>query len=144
VPTVTVRFPPGFRLENYGSCVPGVSTYGETDARRALQSVHAGVRGFTRDYREHSTSWELEGVADGGRTLEISSVGGKCDSGRRTETTETPTVVRVEVIVEVPAQASCEDIAVYRTVEVELARPLGDRQLLDARTGRVPEFFSRS
>jgi hypothetical protein len=49
-----------------------------------------------------------------------------------------------EVIVEVPAQASCEDIAVYRTVEVELARPLGDRQLLDARTGRVPEFFSRS
>jgi hypothetical protein len=44
----------------------------------------------------------------------------------------------------VPAQASCEDIAVYRTVEVELARPLGDRQLLDARTGRAPEFFSRS
>ena len=26
------------------------------------------VWGFTRDYREHSTSWELEGVADGGRT----------------------------------------------------------------------------
>lgn len=96
---------------------------------------------LTADRREHSTSWELQGTADDGRTLEISYVGGKCDPSRRIEKGETAAIVRIRVFVE--AWVGCDDIAVYRIVEVGLDRPLGGRRLLDARTGRTPEFFSR-
>lgn len=109
-----------------------------------LLVVFGGLLGFmwmTADTEVRSTSWELQETTNGGRTLEISYLGGKCDKSRRLEKDETTATVRVQIFV--TAWLGCDDIAFYRTIEVGLDRPLDDRRLVDARTGRAPEFFSR-
>jgi hypothetical protein len=84
-------------------------------------------------HREVSTSWELRRVSEHGRTVTIAYGRYPCESLERVEKSETASAVRLKVILRRP-DAGCEG-GVFKTTDVELARPLGSRELFgEART----------
>jgi hypothetical protein len=102
-------------------------------------AVVAGVA-LTAEHREVATGWDLRGVSDDGRTLAIRyTTTPNCESLARVEKRETAERLALRVIIQETLGCDTEDRAVAHTTEVELARPLGDRELVDARTGRAPE-----
>jgi hypothetical protein len=100
------------------------------------------VNEFFTDYRERVTPWEPMGLTDGGRTVVVkySTCRGSAQSFDRVDRDETPSTVTLTVILQENPRRDCEDIATYHTTEVELARPLGSRLLIDGRTGAKPDF----
>ena len=128
--------------------------YGESVerlSRRRLLWIGAGViacigvlvvgAGFLNrvfaDYRE--TPWEPLGVSEDERTITIEYVAdeGACDSFDRVDRTEMASTVALTVVLRTRGE-NCPDISIHYTREVELERPLGDRQLIDGRTGLAP------
>ena len=100
------------------------------------------VRQFFTDYGERVTPWEVSSFSEDGRTItvEYSTCRGSGESFDRVEQTETSSAVILTVILRVNPRGDCEDISIYHTTEVELAQPLGDRRLIDGRTGTRPDF----
>jgi hypothetical protein len=100
---------------------------------------------FFTDYREVATSWEPAQVSADGRVITVEYVTSQpgCGSFDRVERSETPSTVTLKVILSKGSRGGCDSIAVYEKTEVELSRPLGQRKLLDGRTGREPGFFSQ-
>jgi hypothetical protein len=96
-------------------------------AALALIAATFGAVFILIDHREISTNWELRGVSEDGRTVMIGYSRYTCESLERVEKSETPSAVTLKVILRRPA-AGCE-IGVFKTVDVELARPLGSREL---------------
>jgi hypothetical protein len=109
-----------------------------------LGTVLVVNRSFT-EYSERATTWEPSGVSDDGRTVTVEYVmcEGSLQSLDHVERTETPSTVTLTIVVRESSRGDCEDVAAYHTTEVELAAPLGNRQLIDGRTGSEPEFFSQ-
>jgi hypothetical protein len=103
------------------------------------------VKQFFTDYRARATTWEPRGVSEDGRTVTVEYVTcrGNLQSLDHVDRTETPSTVTLTVVLQESSRGDCEDIAVYHMTEVELAMPLGDRRLIDGRTGLTPEFFSQ-
>jgi hypothetical protein len=103
-------------------------------------SVLAAVR-LTGEYREDATSWELRGVSDDGRTLTILyTTAPNCESLDRVDKSETPSRVALRLVIRRRLDCASEGSAVPHTTKVELARPLGNRELVDARTGDAPKL----
>jgi len=100
-------------------------------------------RYFT-DYREEVAQWESKGVSDDGRTITVDYITSRCsyDPFDRVEREETASTVTLAVVLRHPLGrgGGCEDIAVHHTTEVTLDRPLGERRLIDRRTGVAPDF----
>lgn len=102
-------------------------------AALALIAAIFGAVFLLIEHRETSTNWELRGVSEDGRTLTIGYSRYACESLERVEKSETPSAVTLKVILRRPA-ADC-DVGVFKTVDLELARPLGSRKLFgEART----------
>jgi hypothetical protein len=103
------------------------------------------VSRFFIEYTERATTWEPSGVSDDGRTITVEYVSceGSLQSLGRVERAETRSTVTLTVVIRESSWGDCEDVAAYHTTEVELASPLGDRELIDGRTGLEPEFFSQ-
>jgi hypothetical protein len=98
---------------------------------------------FFTDYREDVTRWEPKGVSDDGRTITVEYTTSRCnyDQFDRVERVETASTVTLTVILRNRLErGDCEDIAIYHEKDVELDRPLGDRRLIDGRTGSTPSF----
>jgi hypothetical protein len=94
---------------------------------------------FFSDARETVTRWEPKAVSEDGKTITIEYTTARCISyDRHVERMETASAVTLTVIIR--ERGDCEDIALYHTTEVELDRPLGDRRLIDGRTGTRPDF----
>jgi hypothetical protein len=100
------------------------------------------VNQFFTDYRDRTTSWEPRGVSDDGRTFTIEYITcrGDLESFDRVERIETSSTVTLTVVLRESSRGDCEDIAIFHTAEVELTRSLGDRRLIDGRTGLRPDF----
>jgi hypothetical protein len=58
------------------------------------------------------------------------------------ELVETASTVTLTVITRYGGGEGCDDVSVPHTSEVELENPLGDRRLIDGRTGREPNIAS--
>jgi hypothetical protein len=97
-----------------------------------------GVAWLQIDHSEVATNWELRGVSEDGRILTIGYLTSDCASLERVERGETSSVVRLKVILRV-AHVDCDD-GDATTTDVELARPLGSRKLVDAKTGAEKEL----
>ncbi|MFC9426118.1 hypothetical protein [Streptomyces sp. NPDC056987] len=79
---------------------------------------------------QHATSYETAG-----RTLTLHFTGGVCDTYGATAD-ESGTAVKVKVVVTDPdPERLCVAMAKEQSVEVTLDKPLGDRQVVDAKTG---------
>jgi len=100
------------------------------------------VNRFFTEYTERATTWEPSGVDGRTITVEYVTCRGNLQSLDRVERTETRSTVTLTVVLRESSRGDCEDIAIYHTTEVELMSPLGDRELIDGRTGLEPEFFS--
>jgi hypothetical protein len=79
------------------------------------------------DHRDISTTWELRGVSEDGRTVTIAYGRYPCESLERVEKSETASAVTLKVILRRP-DAGCEG-GVFKTTDVELTRALGAREL---------------
>jgi hypothetical protein len=91
------------------------------------------------DHREVSTSWDLRGVSEDGKTVTVGYLlAPSCDSLERVEKRETTSKVTITVIIRQSTGGGGCDVADFRTTEVELARRLGSRTLIDGRAGAEP------
>lgn len=80
---------------------------------------------------------QLVDVAGDGRTVTVLASHGSCDDGPRVKALETDgSVVFSATVAEVESDLVCAAVMYSKKVTVELERPLGDRVLLDAYTGR--------
>jgi hypothetical protein len=79
----------------------------------------------------------LVGVAGDGRSVTVVALHGACDDGPVVEVLETPrSVVLSSSVKQRKAGGNCTTQAKLQRVTVELDSPVGDRVLLDAKTGR--------
>ncbi|WP_217145691.1 hypothetical protein [Streptomyces sp. AC627_RSS907] len=79
----------------------------------------------------------LVGVAGDGRSATVVARHGACDDGPAVEVLETPrSVVLSSSVKQRESGGDCTKQAKLQRVTVELARPVGDRVLLDAASGR--------
>jgi hypothetical protein len=100
-----------------------------------------GVAWLQIDHREVPRSWDLSGVSEDGKTVTIVYLlSPSCDSLERVDKRETMSTVTLTVIVRQSTGGGGCDEADVRTTEVELARPLGSRKLVDAKTGEEKEL----
>ncbi|MFD6415049.1 hypothetical protein [Streptomyces sp. NPDC060194] len=89
---------------------------------------------------------ELQGlkeVGDGGRSVTVGAHHGACDDGPVVHVRETGGSVVLSASVTGPADALCTAEMLAQDVTVRLERPLADRVLLDALTGRPVPFDGR-
>jgi len=70
-----------------------------------------------------------------GRTVSVTYVGGECDDWAWTDVDEQSDAVTITVHV-MDLGASCSDVGVQRMIDVELAEPLGDREVIDGACGQ--------
>ncbi|KOV64387.1 lipoprotein [Streptomyces sp. NRRL WC-3618] len=76
-------------------------------------------------------------VSGDGRTVTVLAAHGGCDDGARVKALETDgSVVLSASVADVEQDLACSAEMKYEKITVELKRPLGDRVLLDAYTGR--------
>ncbi|WP_245766741.1 hypothetical protein [Streptomyces colonosanans] len=79
----------------------------------------------------------LVGVAGDGRSVTVVALHGVCDDGPAVEVLETPrSVVLSSSIKQGKSGGNCTKQAKLQQVTVELDRPVGDRVLLDAKSGQ--------
>ncbi|MGI5428037.1 hypothetical protein [Streptomyces sp. CA-179760] len=78
----------------------------------------------------------LVDIADDGRSVSLIAVHGACDDGPSVDVLETRGSVVFSASVKNPESGNCSAQATMKQVEVKLDRPVGDRVLLDAHTGR--------
>ncbi|MFE2314982.1 hypothetical protein ACFXC8_17760 [Streptomyces sp. NPDC059441] len=78
----------------------------------------------------------LAGVTGDGRSITVLADHGSCDSGPAVHVLETRTSVVLSASVLGARKGPCTGEMIRARVTVKLARPLGDRILLDAHTGR--------
>ena len=62
------------------------------------------------------------------RGLVVSYIGGSCDSGGHLDVSESPSQVRIGVVIDTP-NVVCAGVGLPKTLSVRLAAPLGTRQL---------------
>jgi hypothetical protein len=104
------------------------------------RSAFSQAAQLTGEYREEAESWELRAVSEDGRTLTILyTTPPNCESLERVEKSETTSRVALRLVIRRRLDCASEGRAVPHTTEVELARPLGNRELVDARTGDAPK-----
>jgi hypothetical protein len=85
------------------------------------------------------TLWPLEqlvGMAGDGRSVTVAAGHGACDDGPAVDVLETGRSVVLSASIVGTKDGSCTDQLLREKVTVKLDRPLGDRVLLDAFTGR--------
>ncbi|MFR9789739.1 hypothetical protein ACL07V_13870 [Streptomyces sp. MB22_4] len=75
-------------------------------------------------------------IAADGRSVTVIALGGACDAGPVVTVLETAGSVVLSGTVENQEHGDCTKQARLRQVTVRLARPVGDRVVLDAHTGR--------
>ncbi|MGI5452040.1 hypothetical protein ACQEWB_02415 [Streptomyces sp. CA-249302] len=74
-------------------------------------------------------------VSDDGRSVTVLAGHGACDDGPAVDVLETDATVVLSASITGAKDGSCTAQLLYKKVPVKLARPLGDRILLDAFTG---------
>ncbi|MFF9221872.1 hypothetical protein [Streptomyces viridosporus] len=87
----------------------------------------------------------LVGIAADGRSVVVVALDGGCDEGPEVDVLETRgSVVLSATVEDHKSSGACTKQARMQQVTVELARPVGDRVLLDARTGQpIPHKGTR-
>ena len=102
-------------------------------------------RQFLTDYHTEAEAWELTDVSDDGRTITVRFKTAQCayNPFHRVELIETASTVTLTVLTRYGGGGGCDDVSVPRTTEVALESPLGDRRIVDGRTGRTPQLGSR-
>ncbi|MEU9558159.1 hypothetical protein [Streptomyces fumanus] len=123
-----------FTLEHYDTPLKRVavtpSKLPEPPIGQARQGAAGGLRSIPR----------LAGTAADGRSVTVRATHGSCDDGPVVTALETGESVVLSASVEGAERGACPAVMIEQDVTVGLSRPLGDRVLLDALTGRPVPF----
>ncbi|GHE97073.1 hypothetical protein GCM10018772_21560 [Streptomyces fumanus] len=123
-----------FTLEHYDTPLKRVavtpSKLPEPPIGRARQGAAGGLRSIPR----------LTGTAADGRSVTVRATHGSCDDGPVVTALETGESVVLSASVKGVERGACPADMIEQNVRVGLSRPLGDRILLDALTGRPVPF----
>ncbi|MEU6814660.1 hypothetical protein [Streptomyces sp. NPDC046860] len=123
-----------FTLEGYDTPLVRVavtpSKLPESPIGPARQGAAGGLRNVAR----------LAGTAADGRSVTVRATHGSCDDGPVVKALETGESVVLYASVKAPESGACTAEMIEQGVKVTLSRPIGDRLLLDAFTGRPVPF----
>ncbi|MDT0567724.1 hypothetical protein RM704_09620 [Streptomyces sp. DSM 3412] len=97
---------------------------------QAPQGATGGLRSIAR----------LAGTAADGRSITVKATHGSCNDGPTVKALETDESVVLYASIKGAESGTCPADMIEQNVRVELSRPLGDRLLLDALTGRPVPF----
>lgn len=117
-----------FTLDGYASPLKRAAAVPSKFPRPPIKPAH-GVPGYPLDRLLH--------ISADGRSVTVVAVHGVCDDGPMVDVLETSgSVVLSASVKDQKDEGNCTKQAQLQRVTVKMQRPVGDRVLLDARTGR--------
>ncbi|MCA1223147.1 hypothetical protein [Streptomyces sp. 8L] len=123
-----------FTLDGYSTPLVRVAVVPSELPKSPIGAVPQGASGGLRSLAG------LKQTAPDGRSLTVGATHGACDDGPVVNALETEASVVLYASVKNPRNSPCTDVMAERNMTVELRRPLGDRVVLDALTGRPVPF----
>lgn len=91
-----------------------------------------------RPERLEPRPWQRAVPAPGGRTLRIYYLTGPAFEVERVRVDQSPQAVTITLLERTPGPGAQSAVGEIRCQQVTLARPVGDRRLIDGATGRTP------
>jgi hypothetical protein len=119
-----------FTLESYDTPLKRVAVTSSKLPRLPIGQARQGAAGGLRSVPR------LAGTAADGRSITVKATHGSCDDGPVVKALETGESVVLYASIAGAKSGPCPADMIEQSVKVELSKPLGDRLLLDALTGR--------